>query len=214
MPDIVDGHGFLQGVCNWNNHRILIAIAVEATRGSAHPILELGVSQESTPQLHDFCEREGRHLVSVEESVPAILPYLRLASPRHDIVCSSWDSAPIEKNLWSVAVLDHAPGERRWADAMRLLNRCEIVVLHDTEPAAERGYGYHQIWGEWRWRVDVKSDGAWASALSNSRDLTAWRGLRAGPYVVSLPGDDLRPDPMAQAIERALFPEVEVEVES
>lgn len=209
IRNIIDKHGFLRDICNWNSHRILIGLAVEETKGSSHPILELGMSQESTPALHDYCEKEGRLLLSYEENILQAAPYVNLASPRHEIRCVSWDAAPIENGTYSVAVLDHAPGERRWADAMRLLHRCEILVLHDTEPAAEQGYGWPRIWPEFRFRVDVKSDGAWSTALSNSRELTRWRGLRHGPYVVSGTEDDLREDPVAMAIERALYPEVD-----
>src|SRR3990167_2403608 len=182
---------FLDGVDNLSNFRILLALALEATRGSAHPIFELGPSDLSTPHLHAYCESEGRAIISVEEDLMRALPFRRFSSDRHELRVAAWSAFPIEAGLWSVALLKHAPGERRRFDALRLADRCEILVLHDTEPAADYGYNRSEIWGEFRSRVDVRSDGAWATAVSKTRDLSGWRGLRFGKYAVTLPGDDL-----------------------
>lgn len=201
---------FFHNVNNTFNHRILLAHALEVTQGSAHPVLALGIDPETTRMLHDFCEEHGRLLVSIEEDIFATAEIRDMASTRHEIVCAAWEVAPIEsRGPWSVAVMNHAPGERRKDDAIRLLDRCEIVVLHDTEPNADAGYRFSMIWGRWRWKVDVKSDGAWASAVSNAIDLSTWRGRRTERYVITMGDEDIVDDEVTTRIERMFERSVE-----
>ena len=201
---INDKYGLLEGLDNTCNYRVLLALALEATRGSAHPVIELGPSPGSTTHLHAYCEGEGRSLVTVEEDISRIGAYVPLSTARHEVRWVSWDAFPVEAGLWSVALINHAPGERRVRDIERLMDRCEVVVVHDTEPAADYGYKFSAVLPKFRSRVDVRSDGAWSSAVSMTRDLTRWRGFRAERYVVSHAGDDARPDAAGEAVERAI----------
>ena len=184
----------LDDVHNIDNHRVLVYLALELTRDSPHPVLEMGLSCElsaARQALHESCEVEKRHLVSVDEDLLACAAARHLNSPHHEVRCCAWDVFPIESGLWSVASINHAPGERRRFDALRLKDRCQVIVIHDTEPSADHGYKFSEIWGEFRWRVDVKTPAScWASAVSNSLDLSIWRGVKLAGYVVSLPEDD------------------------
>lgn len=199
---------FFQGLTNDVNHRVLLRLALEETRGSAHPVLAMGLDVETTRLLHDYCRDAGRLLVSLEEDIFATMHLRDMAGRHHEVLCAAWEVAPIEaRGPWSVAVLTHAPGERRKDDAVRLLNRCEVVVLHNTEPDADRGYQFSTIWDRWRWRADVKAAGAWASAVSNSRDLSPWRGTRAGPYVVTMGDEEVVEDTVSIKVER-MFEEI------
>lgn len=192
---------FFRDVTNAVNHRILLYLALEETRLSALPVLAIGIEAQTTRLLHDYCEAAGRVLVSLEEDIFATSRLRDMASKRHEIVCSAWETAPIEaRGPWSVAVMNHAPGERRKDDVMRLKDRCEVVVVHDTEPNADMGYQFSTIWNHFRWKVDVKSDGAWASAVSCTLDLSAWRGTRVGPYVVTMGDEDVAEDAVAVSI--------------
>lgn len=199
----------LENLTNAVNYRALLALALDLTEGSALPVLAMGLAPESTRLLHDhLAARGGRKLVSIEEDIFAAAALRGMESERHEIRCAAWDVAPLEAGgPWSVAILDHAPGERRRGDVLRLLGRCEIVVLHDTEPAADHGYKFSEIWPSFRSRADVKSDGAWSSAVSNARDLSVWRGLKVGPYTVTLGEDDAgKVDPTYEWIRRAQAP--------
>lgn len=194
---------FFDNINNTFNNRILLYFALEATRSSAHPILAIGIDPETTTMLHDYCEEHGRLLVSLEEDIFAAMALRSMEGRRHEVHCAAWEVAPIEaKGPWSVAVMNHAPGERRKDDAKRLVDRCEIVVLHDTEPNADRGYQFSTIWPLWRWKVDVKSDGAWASAVSSSVDLSTWRGRKVGKYVVTMGDEETVEDEVSVSIER------------
>ena len=193
---------FLHGIDNESNYRLLLYLALEETRGSTHSVLELGPSAGSTPYLHAYCETEGRPLVSMDEDIFMTAKWSHLRSVRHEVQCCAWSAAPIEKQAWSVGLINHAPGDRRWADAMRLHPRSEILVLHNTEPAADHGYRFSQIWGEFKYRADVKTGGAWATAVSNTRDLHKWRGMKFGEYVGTAGFDDVRADATRDLIER------------
>lgn len=195
---------FYNDVKNTMNHRILLYLALQETRLSAHPVLAIGIDPVTTRILHDYCEEHGRVLVSLEEDIFATAKLRDMASKRHEIVCSAWEVAPIEaRGPWSVAVMNHAPGERRKDDVMRLKDRCEVIVIHDTEPNADMGYQFSTIWHHFRWKVDVKGengDGAWASAVSCTLDLSSWRGTRVGPYVVTMGDEETVEDAVAVSI--------------
>lgn len=207
----MDVRSALEDVTNVDNYRILLALALDVTRGSAHAVLEMGTAGGAT--LHDWCVSSGRRLVTVEEDIMACVIARKFESVRHEIMCCAWSAAPIEARLWSVALIDHAPGERRWADVMRLKDRCEIIVIHDTEPAAEHGYGFERngVWDAFKNRVDIKSDGAWATAVSNSRDLSKWRGLRFGRYVVTGAEDDRKEDATFEHIRKYVEGQIDPE---
>ena len=196
----------LQNLSNVVCHRLLLHLALEETRGSAHPVLAMGLDPETTGILRDICDRDGRLLVSLEEDIfaaAALRPPVGRGSSRHEILCCAFDAAPIEaRGPWSVAVLDHAPGERRKDDALRLLDRCEVIVLHDTEPDADSGYQFSTIWGRWRQRVDVKTGGAWASAISSTRDLSRWRGYRSVDYVVTMGDEEVGENVVGAGVQR------------
>lgn len=194
---------FFRDVTNVTNHRILLRLALALTEGSSHPVLAMGIDPETTRLLHDYCEERGRPLVSLEEDIFAVMRLRQMESRRHEVICAAWEVAPIEaRGPWSVAVMNHAPGERRKDDAKRLLGRAEVVVLHDTEPNADMGYQFSTIWPRWRWKADVKTDGAWASAVSNDRDLSAWRGFRVGTYVVTMGDEETAADEVAATVSR------------
>ncbi len=194
---------FVDGVNNDTNHRILLYLALEETKASPHPVLAIGLEPATTKLLHDYCVEHGRLLVSLEEDLFATFALREMESPHHEIICAAWEVAPIElRGPWSVAIVDHSPGERRKEEAARLASRCEVVVLHNTEPNANSGYQFSTIWGLWRWKVDVKTDGAWASAVSNSIDLSKWRGRRAGPYVVTMGDEETVEDEVSVSISK------------
>lgn len=211
MNQILDRHGILRDLTNDCHFRVLLALALEETTDSTHRVLELGIASRSTPYLHDYCEPERRQLVSVEESIRTAAPFLGLRSTLHELRVTSWGTAAIEFGLWSVALVLNAPGERRRVDVARLASQAEIIVIHDTEPAADYGYRLSEVWPMFRSRVDIKTDGAWSTAVSNTHDLSRWRGRRFGPFVVSGGDDDVRGDAHSDHMKRLIAGEVACE---
>lgn len=147
------------------------------------PVLELGMGEGSTPYLHDYCEDRGRGLLSVDGDIEWVRRFASLSSSSHAIVCAGrdWGGFPhVTENRFSVALVDHAPSDRRQQDVEYLVERCAILVLHDTE-----GHDYDGVWRHFPYRVDVKTRGAWASAVSKMIDVTTWRGQVVGGWAVS-----------------------------
>lgn len=168
---------FLIGVGNWANHRFLLWDALEATQGD---VIEMGCGDGSTPWLAQYCSDEGRKLFSYEgnqEWYNRMRQYedrdfkINLLKDA-DINSSIWDHVAATHPNPAVVLIDHAPGERRKIDVGLFLNKAQIVVMHDTEPAADHGYQMRQFKAKFKYWVDHKSEGAWASMASNFIDVT------------------------------------------
>jgi hypothetical protein len=206
---------FLQGLDNWNNHRLLLWLALEETKNLGalkQDVLELGMGEGSTNQLVQYCEATGRILVSCDSNLEWIEKFARRPeSPALTGIVEGWwvrnfpgssgswkilyakdnhwDSIPIGGGgtSWACVLVDHAPGERRWVDILRLKDHAKILVIHDSEPAAT-GYMLDKVWPSFKLKVDChRKDkaGAWASAVSNSIDVGRWAGQTYGDYVIS-----------------------------
>lgn len=154
---------FLKDVGSWSNHRHLLWDALEATSRSMFPVAEFGAGEGSTPYLRQYCQEKGREFFSYESNE-------EWAEKCGSAFIEDWNKADIWR-YYSVVLIDHAPGEHRHEAIAILKDMAGIIVIHDTEPAAT-GYMLDKIWGLFKYRVDFQSDGAWASAVSNSIDLT------------------------------------------
>jgi hypothetical protein len=156
----------------WCNHRPLLYLALEATGGG--DVLELGMGKGSTELLADYCRDRGRRLRSFEYNRDWWEKYRTL--PHEVNLVRDWDDIhPIRA---SVALVDHSPGERRHVDIALMADSVDILVIHDSEPQAT-GYMLDRVWHLFRHRVDLKSEGAWATAVSNTIDVSAWD---VGPF--------------------------------
>lgn len=162
---------FLNNFANWDNHRVLLWPALEATTGT---VLELGCGDGSTPYLHSYCGEKERQLFSYDFNLEWSEKFRRFASGGHQIKwVTDWDQVSIDHLSPDVVLVDHSPGERRWIDIERFAYKAKILVIHDSEPAAT-GYMLDKIWGLFKYRIDYKTDGAWATAVSNFVDVSKW----------------------------------------
>lgn len=160
---------FLKGVTNFDNHRILLFPALEATQGD---VIELGCGFGSTPFLAQYCKDADRNLYSYENN----LDWFEKCRHFHDNIfhVTDWDVVA-EKHLTpSVILLDSAPGERRKIDLVNFALRARVIIVHDTEKAADHGYQMRQHFSKFKWTLDHETEGAWCSALSNFIDVTQW----------------------------------------
>lgn len=172
---------FCKGVQGWDNHRPLLWLALEATKGD---ILELGMGNGSTPFLHVYSEQNRRFLRSCDYVGEWVEKFKALRGEFHRVMhVPDWDSLYLHPDVYSVVLVDHSPGERRWVDIQKLEESklAEIIVIHDTEPEAT-GYMLEKIWPLFKYRVDLKSPGAGAmsSAVSNTFDVRPWAGTLSG----------------------------------
>jgi hypothetical protein len=130
----------------YGTHIPILLKAVEVTHG---PILELGCGLNSTPFLYWLCKDQDRKFVSYDNS------RLWIATVGYPVeYINDWDKAYIDKTHWSIALIDHKPGERRRIDVKRLKDKADFVILHDSEPELNRFYGYKEIYPLFKYRFD------------------------------------------------------------
>lgn len=183
---------FLKGVgpefgC-WNSHRSMLWLALQETRGSSRDdVLEMGMGDSSTPFLHQYCMDNHRRLLSVDNTEEWTVKFKQFETGQHVVSTQNWETAEwlrTVKQPWSVALVDHAPGERRIVDIELLKDSAQILVLHDTEEAS---YGWARIWHLFKYRVQyILEKGANATALSNTIDLSKWAGQTIGGYTIEV----------------------------
>lgn len=156
---------FLLGVSNWNNHLYLLWDALEKTSGE---VVEMGCGRGSTPFLREYCKDKNRMLYSYESDFEWHRKFESMNDAIHKVIrVTDWDVVATSHKSPSVVLIDHAPGERRKIDLERFMNKAHILVMHDTEPAADHGYQMRQFKKQFRWWRDHESPGAWASIASN-----------------------------------------------
>lgn len=160
---------FLAGVENWSNHRILLWDALERTKGSPYPVLELGCGDGSTPYLRQHCRDTGRSFFSFDNNPEWATKHNSMLVPDWDIL--HW----FHGKKYSVVLIDEAPGEHRKI-ALDLFashpGQFEIIVIHDSEPAGWNASDYQvrPLFDRFTIVHDLNSDvseGAWATWLSN-----------------------------------------------
>ena len=147
---------FLKNVQNWDNHRPLLWWALQQTESSSLPVCEMGCGEGSTPYLQSYCKASGRPLVSYDYNQ-------EWASRYGANYVSDWNS--IRHPQYSVVLIDHSPGERRWIDIQLLADMADYIVIHDSEPAAT-GYMLDRIWHLFPHRRNLITPGAWATIVS------------------------------------------------
>lgn len=150
---------FLADVTNWNNHRPLLLWALKHTKQNNLPILEMGCGDGSTPYLQHYCKSTGKRLISYDYNK-------EWADKFGATHVEDWDS--IQHEQYSVILIDHSPGERRHIDIANLADKCDYMVIHDSEPSAT-GYMLDKVWHLFPFRRDLITDGAWATIVSKTK---------------------------------------------
>lgn len=185
---------FLKDVSDWNNHLPLLWLALEETKTG--DVAELGCGDGSTRQLHQYCKDTNRNLYSFDYDREWLNKFVSLESPTHKLIYidKRWELAKDTCPSPSVILIDHSPGERRVVDIRAFCDMNGIMVIHDTQPQpTAASYGFELIWQFFKYRVDLTCpvnpepapDGTlhnrtWATAVSNTHDVTKWKGLKFG----------------------------------
>jgi hypothetical protein len=156
-------------VSGYGTHRPVLGEAVAQTSG---PILELGLGDESTLSLCELSRVAGRDVYSYDHDPGWVERFVHLRGPHHFIAqVPSWDECPIESQMWSVALVDHAPAERRIVDIRRLALRCLVLVVHDAEDPV---YGYDAILPLFSYILEYRQFKQHTMLLSNYVDVSRW----------------------------------------
>ena len=149
-----------------------IPVLVKLLSITTGPVLELGSGYFSTPVLHYLCSAQHRQLVTYENE-PIIYDYMHQCENKYHkvILVNGWDDCDIECP-WDVALIDHAPAERRIVDVMRLSNWAKYIVCHDTSWKQDKHYHYKTIFPEFKYAFHyAEFNPGNTSVLSNLVDL-------------------------------------------
>jgi len=167
-------NSFLKEISGDNNHRLLLWYALRATKGN---VVEFGSGHGSTKYISKYCKDEKRTFESYDNGEEWAKQHGSTFVPNNN-----WDTINPEGG---VILIDHAPGERRHVDIVRLKDKFDIMVIHDSEPVGAGDYKLEPLWHHFKYRVDVKTEGAWATAVSNTIDLKDFVGKKFGNYEIS-----------------------------
>jgi hypothetical protein len=162
---------FLTDINPWGNHRTLLWHALEATKSSKLPVLELGSGPSSTPYLREYCQDDGREFFTYETNAT-------WAVTMKSTLVRSWEEVEFWGDKFSVCLLDCAPGEYRKVALMKI--NAEIIVLHDSEKPGWNASDYkvRPLFSKFKYVIDDIPDvhgQPWTSALSNKIDVTKWK---------------------------------------
>lgn len=175
---------------HWNNHLPLVLMALRETP-STGTVIEMGMGEGSTLWLHEYCTNQDRPLLSYDNNPEYFNKFKHLHSSRHHLeLITNWETTPTE-NV-NVVLIDHAPGERRYLDAIRYKDINGILILHDTEePPCGGNYDWNKAFIHFKYFARIKGEsldgvhnGVWATAVSNTHDMSHWVGKTFGKYTI------------------------------
>lgn len=154
-----------------------LPVLIKCMAITSGPALEMGMGMNSSIVMHWMCADKGRELVSYEDNLDFNqfpLKASRMACAWHRVLfVKSWDEAEIERP-WDVALIDHAPAERRIVDIRRLANWAKYIVVHDAEGRAGRFFHYEQIFPLFKWQWNYNGAMPKTSVFSNFVDLSGF----------------------------------------
>ena len=138
---------------------------------SAGRVAEFGAGFFSTPYLHWKTYLQKRELVTFENNLEFIKLFDRYQTYWHEVVpVTDWDSIDLSGH-WGVALIDHAPKERRIEEIKRLADTCDYIVIHDTQGRRENVFHYRDTLVTFNYRKDFTSVRPHTSVVSNRNNL-------------------------------------------
>jgi len=153
----------------WSTHMPMLIKCVQMSDG---PVLEIGSGLFSTPLLHWLCYEKGRKLITYENNLDYFSFAKSFQSRNHRIrFIKDWDEIDTEAKMhWSVVLIDHTPEERRKIDAIRLKEKADYIIIHDTD--CESKYGFDEVWPHFKYRYDWRGCRPWTTVVSNFKDVS------------------------------------------
>lgn len=161
---------------NYYTHIPILAKCVSLFGGN---VLEFGIGIGSSPLLcamvdGELCsfESDKSWLNMMKSGVHAKNLWSKSNHVLHLVQPTEWDSVYglIDwKKKWSIAFIDHAPGERRVVDIVKLKDLVDVIVYHDSEAPC---YGWEALDGHFRWKYVYTSFEVTTTVVSNRIDLS------------------------------------------
>ncbi len=168
----------IDGVSNWNNHLILLYVALEMTAHDEDnlPVMELGCGDGSSRQLKSFCQLNDRPFLSYDSNK-------EWADKYGSAHIQDWQTSSVYDGNFSVCLIDEAPGENRYLSMQKLADKSKIIVIHDSESAAT-GYMLDKVWHLFKYRLNYNSEGACAAMVSNTIDVTKFDNCKLFEFLL------------------------------
>jgi len=155
-----------------------IPLLVRVFDKSEGDVLEIGTGFFSTLLLKWLCTISGRNLVSYETKESWYKRAKAKSTEFTDVVyCPNLDDADFDKKHWGLVFIDHGPNTRRIVEIERMADKCDYMVIHDTQPNSDRNpdlptnYHYDKIWHLFKYRYDYKKILPWTTVVSNYKSL-------------------------------------------
>jgi hypothetical protein len=136
--------------------------------------LELGTGWYSTPILHEIALASGRRLISQEADAEwRVKMVATFIHPLHEITAIDRE---LWRGKWGLVFVDHGPSPDRARAVLDLLDRTDVFVLHDTEPASHEAYGWTEILPLFKYSHTDATHPVHTTILSNVArvDLVEW----------------------------------------
>jgi hypothetical protein len=162
----------------------LLFKALESSEGE---VLEFGMGHGSTPLLNEYCTKKKRTLKSFDYNQEWRSKFDNSLNDFHSSeLVTDWKDVYRNNKDASVIFIDQSPGEERKFTIVNYKDTAGILVIHDTEPVGAGAYFVRPEFKYFKYKVEVQTEGAWATALSNEIDITKWVGEQFGAYTIVL----------------------------
>lgn len=150
----------------YSSHQVPLIMTILKTQG---PILEIGTGHYSTHILHHLCKKEKRPICSLENDMVWMMNFTKYRTDWHNVeYIVDWNDCKYFNQEWSVAFVDHVPGEQRIITIDQIKDKVDFIVVHDTE--ADHVYHFSQVFPKFKYRYDFKELIPWTTILSNKYD--------------------------------------------
>ncbi len=134
-----------------------MGVLVKVEQMSEGPVLELGGGFFSTPLLHWLCAEKRRRIVTYEDNRFFDDFLKRFTSRTHSIVfIDNWDEFNLGEH-WGMVFVDHDPVDgsdiaaRRKYDTLRLKDKADYIVIHDTNFFDKDGKWDNDFWSNFKY---------------------------------------------------------------
>lgn len=150
---------------DYDSHRGLLYTALCNTTGT---VVELGCGHGSTLLTREFCEKNRRKFVSLENNTEWGSKF------GSHIVSENYNESTLFMPC-DLLFVDSKPGEDRKHLIADHAHQATIIVVHDSEAGAEYVYGMANVLSTFKFRIDYKPEGKPGStAVSNFIDVSKW----------------------------------------
>lgn len=165
---------FIKLAKGYSSHRPLLWEALQATKESKFPILEMGAGEGSTPFIREYCLYSLRKSIHYDSDK-------HWADKMGAKYCPDWNYITwFYGQRYSVVLVDESPGEHRKETIQMFASyptHFEILIVHDSEPVGWNASDYkvRPLFSKFKYvKDDVPEEkGApWTTALSQTIDVS------------------------------------------